>query len=83
VQLLKNKNKMLITVFQILYYLVFFMMFLMSIFIVFHVVSYSSTASSKFMTLAIFVPVAGVLLATNFFLFSRLPLETIFAGLLP
>jgi hypothetical protein len=33
--------------------------------------------------LAIFVPVAGVLLLTNFILFSGINLEQIFAGLLP
>ncbi|EKD58666.1 MAG: hypothetical protein ACD_56C00075G0002, partial [uncultured bacterium] len=65
---------MLIPIFQILYYLMLFAMFLMSIFIVFHIVFYSYTVASKILTLMIFVPVVGVLLFTNFVLFSALPL---------
>lgn len=74
---------MLIPIFQILYYLMLFAMFLMSIFVVFHIVFYSYTFASKILMLAIFVPVAGVLLFTNFVLFNSLPLNRIFAGMLP
>ena len=74
---------MLITIFQILYYLMFFMMTLMSVFIIFHIVFYSYTSASKMAALTIFVPVAGVLLFTNFVLFASLPLDKIFAGMLP
>jgi len=74
---------MLIPVFQILYYLMLFSMFLMSIFIIYHIVFYSYTAVSRIVTLAIFVPVACVLLFTNFLIFSSLPLDRIFAGMLP
>jgi len=74
---------MLIPIFQILYYLMLFAMFLMSIFIVFHIVFYSYTFASKILMLAIFVPVVGVLLFTNLLLFSTLPLDRIFSGMLP
>ena len=74
---------MLILIFQILYYLVFFTMFLMSLFIIFHIVFYSYTTISKIITLLIFVPVAAVLLFTNLVLFSALPLDRFFSGILP
>ncbi|HBI51031.1 MAG TPA: hypothetical protein DDY21_04260 [Candidatus Moranbacteria bacterium] len=73
---------MLIPIFQILYYLVFFVMFLMSIFIVFHIVFYSYSFLSRLLMLAIFVPVAGVLLFTNFVLFTSINLKQLFAGML-
>ena len=74
---------MLIPIFQILYYLVFFAMFLMGIFIIFHVVFYSYSTTSKLAMLAIFIPVAGVLLFTNLVLFTSIPLSQIFGNLLP
>jgi hypothetical protein len=58
-------------------------MSLMSLFIVFHIVFYSYTTFSKLITLAIFVPVVGVLLVTNYVLFNSLNLVQIFAGMLP
>lgn len=74
---------MLVLIFQTLYYLSLFSMFLMSIFIVFHIVFYAYSAASKLITLLIFVPVALVLMFTNFALFSELPLERILTGMLP
>ena len=74
---------MLVTIFQILYYIVLFMMTVMSAFIVFHIVFYSYSSSSKVATLAVFLPVVCVLLVTNFILFSSLPLDRIFAGMMP
>lgn len=74
---------MLVPIFQILYGLVFLTILLMGIFIIFHIVSFSYTATSKMMMLLIFVPVAGVLLFTNFLLFANLPLAKIFSGLMP
>lgn len=74
---------MLIPIFQILYYLVFFSIFLIGLFIVFHIVFYSYSFFSKMLMLMIFVPVAGVLLFTNFILFSGINLQQIFAGMLP
>jgi len=73
---------MLIPIFQILYYLVFFVMFLMSIFIIFHIVFYSYSFFSRLLMLAIFVPVAGVLLFTNFVLFTAINLEQFFGGII-
>lgn len=74
---------MLIPIFQILYYLVFLALFLMSIFIIFHIVFYSYSVTSKLITLLIFVPVAGVLLFTNFVLFTSISLPQLFGSLLP
>jgi len=65
----------LVAIFQVLYLVVFFIMSLMSIFIIFHIVYYSYTKSSKMMMLAIFIPVAGVLLFTNLILFFQIPLN--------
>jgi hypothetical protein len=73
---------MLIPIFQILYYVIFFAVFLMSIFIIFHIVFYSYSAASKLLMLLIFVPVVGVLLFTNFVLFSSIDLENIFSGMI-
>jgi hypothetical protein len=73
---------MLVPIFQILYFLVFFSMFLMSVFIIFHIVFYSYSAFSKLVTLLVFIPVAGVLLFTNFILFMSIPLDRIFSNLL-
>ncbi|EKE25386.1 MAG: hypothetical protein ACD_5C00180G0002 [uncultured bacterium] len=74
---------MLVPIFQILYYILLFTMALMSVFIIFHIVFYSYTFVSKILMLLIFVPVVGVLLFTNLVLFSALPLERVFSGLLP
>lgn len=74
---------MLVPIFQILYYIMLFAMALMSVFIVFHIVFYSYTFVSKILMLAIFVPVVGILLFTNLVLFTSLPLERIFGGLMP
>lgn len=71
---------MLIPIFQILYYLVLFVLFLMSIFIIFHIVFYSYSFFSKLLMLAIFISVAGVLLFTNFVLFSAIDLEQFLGG---
>ncbi|NTW26731.1 MAG: hypothetical protein HGA36_00145 [Candidatus Moranbacteria bacterium] len=73
---------MLVPLFQILYFLVFFVMLLISIFIVFHIVFYAYSFFSKLLMLAIFVPVAGVLLFTNFLSFSAIDLRQVFAGLI-
>ena len=72
----------MITIFQILYLIVFLLMFFMSIFIIFHIAFYSYTSISKFVTLAIFIPVAAVLLFTNVILFFAIPLENIFSNML-
>ncbi|EKE20293.1 MAG: hypothetical protein ACD_8C00023G0001 [uncultured bacterium] len=74
---------MLVAIFQIMYYLVLFSMFLMSLFIVFHIVFYAYSFLSKLLMLAIFVPVAGVLLFTNFVLFSSLNLSSLLSSMLP
>ena len=74
---------MLVPIAQILYYLVFFSMFLMSIFIIFHIVFYSYTFSSKILMLSIFVSVAGVLLFTNLVLFSAIDLDNALARMIP
>jgi len=73
---------MLVPIFQILYYLIFLVMFLMSIFIIFHIVFYSYSFLSRLLMIAIFVPVAGVLLFTNFLLFTAVDLEQLFAGVI-
>ncbi|EKD46869.1 MAG: hypothetical protein ACD_67C00034G0002 [uncultured bacterium] len=73
---------MIIPIFQILYYLIFFTMFLMSIFIVFHIVFYSYSTISKFLMLAIFIPVVGALLFGNFVLFSSIDLGNLLTGIL-
>jgi hypothetical protein len=78
-----GKNiKMLIPIFQILYSLAFFAMFLMSIFVVFHIIFYSYSTVSRLVTLAIFIPVVGVLLFTNLVLFRALDLGQLFSGML-
>ncbi|EKE18642.1 MAG: hypothetical protein ACD_9C00271G0003 [uncultured bacterium] len=74
---------MLVLIFQILYYLLLFAMFLMSIFIVFHIVFYSYSFLSKLLMLLIFVPVVGVLLFTNFVLFSSIDLGHLLARIMP
>lgn len=68
---------MLIPILQILYLIVFGIMSLMSIFIVFHIVFYSYSTASKLTMLLIFVPVAGVLLFTNYALFMDIPLGSL------
>lgn len=73
---------MIVTILQILYLLLFFSMFLMSVFIVYHIVFYSYSMFSKLITLLIFVPVVGVLLFSNFVLFSQIPLQSMFVGML-
>ena len=70
---------MLVPIFQILYGVIFFAIFLMSIFIIFHIVFYSYSTFAKLITLCVFVPVVGVLMFTNFALFSLIPLAQIFA----
>jgi len=72
----------MIAIFQILYFLVFLAMLLIIIFIIFHIVLYSYSTISKLITLLIFVPVAGVLLFTNFAIFTKIPLENIFSTFL-
>jgi hypothetical protein len=57
-------------------------MFLMSAFIIYHIVFYSYDATAKIIMLLIFIPVVGVLLFTNFVLFSSISLQNIFAGML-
>lgn len=66
---------MLISIFQIMYLVIFFIMLLMSVFVIFHIVFYSYNPFSRLVMLGIFVPVAGVLLLTNFVLFNQIPLE--------
>jgi len=68
---------MLVAIFQILYLIVFFIMLLMSAFVIFHIVFYSYNAFSKLVMLSIFVPVAAVLLFTNFILFMQIPLSEV------
>jgi hypothetical protein len=72
-----------VLIFQILYLLVFLAMGLMSIFVIYHIVFYSYTNISKIIMLAIFVPVTGVLLLTNFAIFQQIQLQEIFSMLLP
>jgi hypothetical protein len=73
----------MVAIFQILYYVIWLSMLLMSLFVVFHIVFYAYSFVSKIAMLAIFVPVVSVLLFTNLLLFSVLPLERIFASMLP
>lgn len=74
---------MLVLIFQVMYYLVLLSMFLMSLFIIFHIVFYSYSFFSKLLMLLIFVPVAGVLLFTNFLLFSSINIERLLSSVLP
>jgi len=68
----------LVTLFQILYFIVLFIMLLMGSFIIFHIVFYAYSTFSKMVMLAIFLPVAVVLLITNLILFLRIPLDNLF-----
>jgi len=70
---------MLVAIFQILYSVVFFIIALMGVFIVFHIIFYSYSVFSRLVMLAIFVPVALVLLFTNLILFRQIPLENLFS----
>ena len=71
---------MLTLIFQIAYLVIFLSMVLMCVFIVFHIVFYAYRATSKIITLLIFVPVAAVLLFTNIVLFFNIPLNNILEG---
>ena len=55
-------------------------MILMCAFIIFHIVFYAYKATSKIVTLLIFVPVAAILLFTNAVLFFNIPLQDILEG---
>ena len=68
---------MLVTIFQTLYGVIFFSIALMSVFVIFHIVYYSYSVFSKLVMLAIFIPVAGVLLFTNLILFMQIPLSNL------
>jgi hypothetical protein len=74
---------MLVLITQIVYGAVFLMMLLMSLFIVYHIVAYSYTHISRVITLAIFLPVVGVLLFVNLVSFWSIPLENILSKILP
>lgn len=71
---------MLVLIFQGLYLIIFLSMILMCAFIIFHIVFYAYKATSKIVTLLIFVPVAAILLFTNAVLFFNIPLQDILEG---
>jgi hypothetical protein len=70
---------MIILIVQILYGAVFLMMLLMGLFVTYHILAYSFTHTSRIVTLAIFLPVAAVLLISNLILFFSIDLGSIFS----
>lgn len=65
----------MIIILSVLYLVLILAIVIASGFIVFHIVRYSYDKTAKIIMLAIFVSVAGMLLAVNIFLFSALPLK--------
>ncbi len=69
----------MLAIFGILYLIIVLIYILAALFIIYHIVKFSLHKSTAVLTLAIFLPVFGVLLFTNLMLFLAIDWNGIFS----